>query len=355
MKTFYQKISLLVCLASCFLLAAAQGQPAGTRVAITAITPSLNTGQNYAPWLNDDLNDLVQSEWSAANQQYIDVTLTLAHPTNITRLSLYDHQGTFADKPVSLYALNGTQRTLLGVFTGEAYQQWVTIAVSTPVEATALVVHKYGNNIPQKIQVFGLPIQAVISFAPLPNKMEGSAPFDLVATSNNPTTPITFASSNPTVVAVSNASGRWQATVGSVGSATITASQAASATYLAAADVVQPQVVQVAATSGTGKLPIEPQRWYQLTSSPDGIQALFDGATDANVRPGYGKLVSPHDSYYALRAGETFTIESVKFYDYTGMDPAKPFTLSILTDTWQRIPIATFFTFQNAALLDAGS
>lgn len=295
MKIFYQKIVLLACLVSCFLPTAVRSQPAGTpsanRVAITSITPSLPTGQNYAPWLNDDLTDLVQSDWSAANQQYIDVTVALANRTNITRLSLYDDTGSFADKPVSLYALNGTQRTLLGVFTGEAYQQWVTISVATPVEATALVVHKYGNNIPQKIQVFGLPVQAVISFAPLPNKPEGSAPFDLVATSNNPTTPITFASSNPAVVAVSNAMGRWQATAGSVGTASITASQAANAAYLAAANVVQPQVVQVAATTGTGKLPIDPQRWYQLTNSPDGIQALFDGLTGPAVQPGYGKLV----------------------------------------------------------------
>ena len=88
--------------------------------------------------------------------------------------------------------------------------------------------------------------QSVINFADLPNKTVGDAVFNLVATSNNTQTPITFISSNPAVVTVSNATGSWKATVVGVGTANITASQAGNSTYLAAANVVRTQVVQAA-------------------------------------------------------------------------------------------------------------
>ncbi|GGG50914.1 hypothetical protein GCM10011378_28860 [Hymenobacter glacieicola] len=233
-----------------FLLALTAQAQTETRVSITAITPSVHTGQDYSPWLNDNLNDLVRNHWEPANFQYIDVTLPLAQRTNVTRVRLYDFEGSFADNPASIYALNGTQRTLLGTFTGDLYQQWVELKTSAPVTAEAIIVRKYCNNIPQKIQVFGYasgttaptptpapaaaPTPAVISFGPLAGKTVGEAPFVLSATSNNPATPITFTSSNPAVASVSNAGGQWQATVVGAGTTTITASQAASAAYLAA-------------------------------------------------------------------------------------------------------------------------
>lgn len=349
----YKKISLLACLISYFSVFATYGQSSGTqlgnRISIAAITPSINTGQNYSPWLNDDLNDLVQNEWSPINLQYIDVTLTLAARANVTQVSLFDGQGTFPGMPTSIYALNGNKRTLLGVFTGESYQQWVNITPTKSVAADAIIIHKYGNNIPVKLKIFALltgtaQVQSVISFPALATKTMGAAAFDLVATSNNTTTPITFASSNSGVVSVSNASGKWQAAVVGVGSANITASQAASSTYLAAANVAQAVAVQAApvATSGVGKIPIDGKRWYQLTNSPDGIAALFDGVTSDNVVNGYGRVIGTYDSYYPLQPGETFNIKSIKFFDGWGSNPNAPMTLSIITDTWQRISIGAF-------------
>ncbi|WP_139923578.1 PA14 domain-containing protein [Hymenobacter sp. DG01] len=267
----------LLAFSVCFFLttyvARAQSE---TRVSITAISPSPDTGQDYSPWLTDDLSKLVSNHWAPANFQYIDVTLSLAQRTNITRVRLYDFEGSFADNPASIYALNGTQRILLGTFTGALYQQWVELKTAMPVAADAIIVRKYCNNIPQKIQVYGYAsgvaatpapapnpapsqAQATISFGALPAKTVGDAPFNLSATSNNTATPITFASSNTAVATVSNAGGQWQATVVGAGTTTITAAQAGSSAYLAAANVSQTLTVQAApATSPTTPAPAAP-------------------------------------------------------------------------------------------------
>ncbi|MBO3273257.1 PA14 domain-containing protein [Hymenobacter defluvii] len=357
MGKLYHCLFLLIFLAGFFRIIATQGQSSSAqpviRVGITAITPSANTGHNYSPWLNDDLDHLVQNVWTPGSFIYSDVTLKLASRTNITRLSLYDWQGVFTDAPAYIYALNGTKRTLLGIFTGETYLNWVDISMNTPVTADAIVVHKYSNNIPQKIKVFGIataivtPLaQAIISFPVLPKKTVGDAPFDLAAISNNTATAITYTSSNPAVASITNTTGRWQAMVHTAGTTTITALQTGNSAYLAAANVAQSLTVQAIPPVGTGtlagKIPIDPQRWYQLTNAPDKIQMLFDGVTNTNVENGWGRIIGTYDSYYPLQPGETFAIESIKFFDGWGSNVNAPMTLSIITDSWQRIPIATF-------------
>ncbi|WP_205504569.1 carbohydrate-binding protein [Rufibacter psychrotolerans] len=96
----------------------------------------------------------------------------------------------------------------------------------------------------------------VITFGTLTTKTVGSAAFELKATSTNTATPVTFTSSNPGVVSVSNASGKWMATVVAAGTANITASQVASTNYLAAANVVRSQVVSTSSTSNNEILPV---------------------------------------------------------------------------------------------------
>jgi hypothetical protein len=135
-----------------------------TRIKVTSVSPSLNTGQNYTPWLNDNLNDLVVSIWGQVNMTYVDVILPLETRATITRLSLYDHQGTFVNNPVTVYALNGTERTLIGTFTGESYLAWVNLKPSQPLVADAILIRKYGNNIPQKVQVYGYPTSQQVTF-----------------------------------------------------------------------------------------------------------------------------------------------------------------------------------------------
>ncbi|QKG57443.1 hypothetical protein GKZ68_12915 [Hymenobacter sp. BRD128] len=343
----------------------AQGQAAGeVRVAITAISPSIDTGQDYSPWLDDDMNNLVRNSWMPANFQYIDVTLKLAATTTLSRLSLFDYEGVFTAQPALIYAQRGTQRTLIGSFDGAQYNVWVDMKASSPVTADAIVIHKFCNNIPVKIKVFGVagatttpaPVAATLRFGPLATKTVGDAPFALVATSTNALTPITFASSDASVVSVAQSSaGTWQATVVGAGTAIITASQAASSTYLAAS-ASQILTVQAATTPapapppsttpggpGTaGKIPIDPSRWYQLTNAPNTIAPLFDGSITTAATIGWGKVIPTYDAYYPLLPGEAISLESIRFYDGEGSNPSDPMTLSVITDTWQRIPVATF-------------
>ncbi|GAB3845980.1 hypothetical protein GCM10028822_05300 [Hymenobacter terrigena] len=360
-----KNIRLLAVLLSYFLAfgAAAQITPnAGEEaIGITSITPSINTGQDYSPWLDDDLNNLVQNNWNPTNFQYIDVTLRLARPTVLTRLSLFDYQGTFEQQPATIYAQNGSQRTLIGTFTGELYNQYVSLAVAGSVTADAIVIHKYCNNIPVKVKVFGRsgtapttpttptpqPVAATLTFGTLPTRTVGAGPFALTANSTNTSTPITFTSSNPGVVSVSAASGQWLATATGAGTATITASQAASATYLAAT-ATQTQVVQAATPTtptgpaANGKIPLDPSRWYSLNNVSNNIQGLFDGSTSSGVTMGYGRILDTYDAYYTLLPGEAISLESIRIFDGGAGDPNKPLTLSVLTNTWQRVVVATY-------------
>jgi len=362
--------STLALLVSYLLAFSVRGQASTeTRVAIASISPSLETGQDYSPWLDDDPKNLVQNSWLPSNFQYVDVTLKLARPTVLTRLSLFDYQGIFLLQPALIYAQNGTQRTLIGTFNGLLYNVWVDLPVNGAVTADAIVIRKYCNNIPVKIKVFGqasgttappAPVAAVLTFGALANKTVGDAPFALTASSTNAATAITFRSSNPAVVRVAPASaGGWQATVVGAGTATITAAQAAGNGYLAAADASQALTVAAAPVVVTpptpptppmpptgpttaGKIPLDASRWYQLTNAPNTLAPLFDGSTTTGSTIGWGKVIGTYDAYYALQPGETINLQSIRFYDGEGNNPADPMTLSVITDTWQRIPVATF-------------
>ncbi|MGI4873800.1 MAG: PA14 domain-containing protein [Janthinobacterium lividum] len=369
MNKYVMTRRLLALLVSYLLAFSVQGQAsAEERIAITTITPSLNTGQDYSPWLDDNLNNLVQNSWQSNNFQYVDVTLKLAKTTVLSRLSLFDYQGIFSAQPALIYAQNGTQRTLIGSFDGSLYNVWVDLAVSGSVTADAIVIHKYSNNIPVKIKVFGrtgttttpttpVAVASVLTFGTLASKTVGDAPFALAASSTNAVTAIVFSSSNPAVVSVAQTSaGTWQATVVGAGTATITAAQAAGNGYLAAASVGQPVAVQAApvvvvvtptpttptGATTTGKIPIDGSRWYQLTNAANTITPLFDGSTATGSTITWGKIIPTYDSYYALQPGETINLQSIKFYDGAGTNPSDPMTLSVITDAWQRIPVATF-------------
>ena len=102
-----------------------------------------------------------------------------------------------------------------------------------------------------------------------------------------------------------------------------------------------PQQAARIPVAGT-KIPIDPKRWYQLNNTSNGLEGLFDGVTNVNVNTGYGKILANYDAYYPLLAGETFTIESLRFFDFEGSNTEAPVTVSIITDKWQRIPIARF-------------
>jgi len=111
---------------------------------------------DYTPWFNDDVDSLVQEVW-LNNFVWVDLTLKLAQHSKITRFSFYDWEGVFTDAPDSIYALNGTKKTFLGTFTGPNYMVWQPLVLDSAIEADAIVMHKYSNNIPQKVEIFGYP------------------------------------------------------------------------------------------------------------------------------------------------------------------------------------------------------
>jgi endoglucanase len=237
-------------------------------------------------------------------------------------------------------------------YTG-GWQSWNTVSATAVLPAGNQVLRIYAakgdwnfNWIDVK-STAPVAVPSVITFAALSDKTVGDAPFNLVASSNNTETAITFASSNSAVVSVSNSTGSWKATVVGVGSATITASQTGNPNFIVADNIARTIVVHAAPTtpptsSTAVKIPIEARRWYQLNNVNNGLEGLFDGVTNVDVNTGYGKVLSNFDAYYPLLPGETMTIESIKFFDGAGSMADNPVTLSIITDQWQTIPIATF-------------
>ncbi|MDQ6480847.1 carbohydrate-binding protein [Dyadobacter sp. LHD-138] len=189
-------------------------------------------------------------------------------------------------------------------------------------------------------------VPAMITFDELPARIAGSGTFDLSASSTNTQIPVTFTSSNASVISVANVSGIWKATILAEGSAAITASQAESTGFLAAENITRTQVVQPASTpeepSSAVKITLDPKRWYQLNNTANGLGGLFDGDTQTDVQLGWGLALNAWDAYYPLLDGEQMSLESIKFFDFTGSFSANPMTLSVITDQWERIPIATF-------------
>jgi len=133
------------------------------KLKIIAVSASINTGMDYTAWLNDDLTDLIEKNWNVSNMKWADVTLKLEQKSRITKIKLFDYEGVFTDMPAEVFAVNKGQNTLMGKFKGENYQEWVELHLPEPLIADAIMIRKYGNNIPQKINVYGKKISAADS------------------------------------------------------------------------------------------------------------------------------------------------------------------------------------------------
>jgi endoglucanase len=90
------------------------------------------------------------------------------------------------------------------------------------------------------------------------------------------------------------------------------------------------------------KIPIDTLRWYQQNYTKGGLSQLFDGDLNTVASTGWSKILFNYDAYYPLLPGEEMTIDSIRFYDREGIFVNTPLTLSIITDKWERKPIATF-------------
>ena len=56
------------------------------------------------------------------------------------------------------------------------------------------------------------------------------------------------------------------------------------------------------------KIPIDGNRWYQLTNAERGLQKLFDNDLFTSLEPQFGLIISPYESYYPLLKGEKISI-----------------------------------------------
>jgi hypothetical protein len=378
--------------------------PPSNRLKIMGINPSEYTGQDYSPWLTDNLDSLVENAWTG-NNKWVDIKLTLEHKSLISKLSLYDYTGTFVDDPVSIYALNDTTMTYLGKFEGLTYMNFVDIPVANPTITEAIIIRKFGNNIPQKVQIYGEAIAGTPKLVPPMEKLKviGITPSE---NTGQDYAPWITDDINSVVQSVWEGNDKWvdikltlehRSILSKLsfydGSGTFTDKPASiyalngtQLTFLGnfeglsyntfvdlvlsnptVADAVIirkfgnniPLKVQVYGTIINGavtppptnpnnptiigtKIPIVASRWYQLNNTSNGLDALFDGVTDVNVFTGWGKILDNFDAYYPLQAGESIHIQSVKFYDGTGTMENTPFKLYGITDQWERVLIATF-------------
>lgn len=89
------------------------------------------------------------------------------------------------------------------------------------------------------------------------------------------------------------------------------------------------------------KIPLDGNRWYQLTNAEKGLQQLTDGDLYTPVDAQYNKIIPIHESYYPLLKGESMVIQSIRFYDWVGIS-SQPFILYIIDSNWKRKPIASF-------------
>jgi endoglucanase len=260
------------------------------QLSFISVVSNKNTGQDYSPWLNNNPDSLVEDAWVSNNFIYADVTLKLKYHSRITHLKFYDLNGVFDEQPAEIYALNGTEKIYLGKFTGPGYMIYNDLELTVPVEADAILVHKFCNNIPKKILVYGT--QDVTK----PNQPDTQQPFPEEPGNNNPPP----GNNNP------------------------------------------PPVSEPEPVDSLAKIPVDASRWFQLNNTSNGLQGLFDGETQVDFNNGWGKIFDNYDAYYPVAKGERIDLKKIKFYCHTGNLGDKPLTVSVIDSTGKRTTIATY-------------
>lgn len=240
------------------------------------------------------------------------VGLTLSATTivrgNSVTLTATPTSGTDPYKQVEFFA-DGKS---IGTAAGAPWQLSDTPPAAGQRVYTAVVtddLNKQATSQPRNLQVTAptLPVP-VITFPALPAKKVGDAAYALAATSTNTDTPITYTSSNVNVATVQQSGGAWTVTPVGVGSATITASQAAGNNYAAAVNVTQAFAVSAAAGNPPSVV---------LEINPNSI-ALGGGS-----------------QLFASPASQTSTITKVEFFDGTelvGTATASPWQIVYTPD-----------------------
>jgi hypothetical protein len=251
------------------------------RLSVDTIIPSLFTGMNYYPWLNDTITSLVTPVWSKLNLQTVDVKLKLPSRCQISKILVYDFEGMWPD-PTYIYLQKDTSLLLVGLFNGYYYKNWIPYPIPEGAQADAIVIRKYGNNIPQKVQIFGQVL-----------------PIDPLA----PVIPVTPPPVIPTPT---------------------------------------PAPVIPTPPSAANKIPIDGSRWFYLNYVPNGISGMFNGVINEKINTGAGGLLPTYECYYPLNDGEAMSISQIKMYDFQGVFTAQPASLFAIKKDGRRIPIGTF-------------
>ena len=302
-------------------------EPSSNRLSIVSAIPDVYTNQDYSPWLSDDLNDLVQGTYgnNDPNNRYVDVNLKLAGKSYITKVSLYDYQGQFpTDHLTYIYLVNGMDSTFVGTFDGSSYLTFIDYPVNS-VLAEAIVIRKYGNDLPQKVRAYGYEgqnqdlITSVIDFPSLAPKLTNDPPFQLLANSNNRQQPITFSSSDTSIVSLALTAGNWIATIHKAGLVTFTATQQGNASYTAATPVERTLVITappiINPTDTVSRIPIAaiiPNHFTGQDYSPwlnDNLDSLVQGTYGNN---------DPNNRYVdvAVWLAKRTLVTKVSLYDY---------------------------------------
>lgn len=360
------------------------------------------TGMDFSPWLSDRTDSLVRSVHTPANLQYADVEIKLPAPALVQRLQLFDWTGVFTDRPATLLARWGDSLTPIGTFDGRLYNAWVTLAAPAPLLASSIVVRKYGNNIPQKVQVFGntLPIDPLdtvvverpdfklpYSHITAPNTLQNFQPWlsesltDLVqsswATANMTYVDVTLHFSvrsrvgslvlfdhagifttNPAYILLKKDTVLTQVAVfegrrfNVLDTLVLPDSLDADAVVVRKYGNNYPQKIWAygrptpppppAQPELITRIPIDTSRLFILNYAPGGLNTLFDGAIDKNPSTGFGNYMEDYEAWYPLEDGEGMRIHEVRMYDLFGTFSDNPATIWVAKANGERRQIATF-------------
>lgn len=364
-----------------------------------SVNASIQTGMNFNPWLNDNLNSLVASVWASVNMQYVDVELPLNQRSRINRISLYDEAGVFTSNSCSLLIKKNGQLQYVGLFQGLTYKQFVNYDLGAGLQADAIVVRKYGNNIPQKVQVYGRPVPqdpGTPLIRPVPQHPLPLVLFTAIQVTGNSAQryePMLKQSLDSLVLPDFSAANQQWTDLDFSFEATrrITGFQ-----YYALDNTNYSYPAQLYLKVDTGyrliytfsgngynrlslvnfstpvlaaslrlrkwnndfpqkiflygdadtlplvKIPIDAKRWYASTSLSKGVAQLFNSDTLDAVSTGFPNWSPSYWLTYPLNPGEVLEIRKIRMYDYTGSFVQAPMKLWALTETGTRKLIATF-------------
>jgi len=326
------------------------------RIPFSYVTPSTVSPYNYTPWLSNDTTKVNFVYSSETDNNYNDVTLWLSQKALVTKISLLKNKYFSGYNPALIYTINGTDTTFAGNFISD---RDLDLSLDTIAAEGILIRHK-ANVFPYKIQAYGIVEVpdtvvvrnrvAVLNFPELPVRTIEGEVYDLTASSNNAESPITFTSSNPAVISISQTGNAWKAKVLRNGTATITAKQKANGSYLPPIPVSRNQAAVLAtyfldSSITSPKIPLDAKRWYYNNENLKlpGLAQMFNGITEYSISTnGNGRPINRYEGYYPLRSGETMEIDAIRFFDNQAIENGDTMKLSVITDTWQRIPIATF-------------